>query len=129
MTFPIALSLYGLIALVIVGMSIMHTYATQGFAFGFSANRDARPETAFGLRITRSLQNQTESAAYAVPAMLAAYLAAPEHPGVAIALTVLVLGRALYVPLYWSGISFVRVPAFVMGTLSSLYLIYIAATA
>jgi uncharacterized MAPEG superfamily protein len=126
MTISSALAALGFLTLFIVGTSIMHTYATQGFAFGFSANRGDHKISPFGLRLRRSLQNHVEATAYAVPALLAVQFATPDHPHVALTASILVLGRALFIPLYWSGVSFIRVPAFLLGTLSSLYLIYLA---
>ena len=67
MTFVTALVLYGLLTLVLLGNEIFYTYATQGFGYGFSANRGPVERSPLALRIQRAYQNQVESAAYGVP--------------------------------------------------------------
>ena len=119
-----ALALFGLITLILVGLEIMFTYATQGFAFGFSANRHPVARSALGLRLQRTYQNHVESASYGVPVLVAGALAGLQGPGVELAALFFVVGRAAFAVLYLTGIPFVRVPAFVMGTLSTLYIAY-----
>lgn len=122
MSFLSALALFGLLTTALVGFEIMYTYATQGFGFGFSSNRPQVEISKFGLRMKRTLQNHIESAAYIVPTLAAAHLAGLHGNGVELSALLMVLGRAAYVPLYYSGLPFVRVPAFVLGTLPSMYL-------
>lgn len=117
-----ALASFGLLTLCLVGFEIMYTYATKGFGFGFSSNRPDAPMSKFGIRIKRTLQNHIESAAYIVPALAAAAITGTQGEAVELAALLIILGRAAYAILYYSGLSFIRVPAFVMGTLSSLYL-------
>lgn len=122
MTFIQALVAFGLITLLLVGFEIFYTYATQGFLFGFSSNRPTGTLSPFGLRIKRTLQNHIESAAYCVPILVASALTNLTGSGVEIAALLIVIGRAAFALLYYSGISFIRVPAFVLSTFSSLYL-------
>lgn len=117
-----ALALFGLITLMLIMIEIMYTYATQGFGFGFSSNRPQVQLSAFGLRMKRTLQNHIESAAYIVPALVGAQLAGLHGENVALAGMLIVFGRAAYAVLYYSGVPFIRVPAFILGTLSSFYL-------
>jgi len=118
-----ALASFGLVTLALIGFEIMYTYATQGFGFGFSSNRPTVEISTFGLRVKRTLQNHIESAAYIMPALVAAHLVGIRGSGVEIAALLIVVGRAAFALLYYSGIPFVRVPAFVMGTFSSIYLL------
>jgi uncharacterized MAPEG superfamily protein len=122
MTVEAALASFGLITLALVGFEIMFTYATQGFAFGFSSNRGAPELSPFATRLKRTLQNHIESAAYIVPALVAASVAGLSGNGVQTAALLIVLGRVLFPVLYLSGVPFIRVLAFVLATLSSLYL-------
>ena len=119
-----SLVLFGLLTLILVGTEIMFTYATQGFGYGFSSNRGAVERSPFALRIQRTLQNHVEAAAYGVPVLGAAAIAGLQGTDVELAALIFILGRAGFVVLYYSGISFIRVPAFVMGTLSTLYIAY-----
>ncbi|PCJ10662.1 MAG: hypothetical protein COB16_01355 [Rhodobacteraceae bacterium] len=119
-----ALVLFGLLTLILLGTEIMFTYATQGVAYGFSANRGPVERSPLGLRIQRAYQNQVESAAYGVPILAAAAIAGLQGPGVEIAALSFVIGRVAFAVLYYTGITFVRVPAFLMGTLSTLYIAY-----
>lgn len=117
-----ALAWFGLITVVLVATEIMYTYATQGFGFGFSSNRPQVELSAFGIRMKRTLQNHVESAAYIVPALAAAQLAGLRGDHIELAALLIVCGRAAYAALYYSGLPFIRVPAFMLGTLGSLYL-------
>jgi uncharacterized MAPEG superfamily protein len=127
MSYPMALALFGLTSIAILMAEIMYGYLYFGFGFGWSSNRPVNPErSAFGVRLQRTWQNQVESAAYIVPALVAAMVLQVEGGGMAAML--IVIGRAAYAPLYLSGIPFIRVPAFVLGTFSTLYLIYLVLT-
>lgn len=128
MTLISALASFSLITLALVGFSIMYTYATQGFGFGFSSNRGTPEVSAFATRLKRSLQNQTESAAYIVPALVAAIYVGLEGSGVELAALLIVLGRAAFAILYLTGVTFVRVPAFVLAACSSIYLVFLVLT-
>lgn len=117
-----ALGAFALITISMIGFEIMYTYATQGFGFGFSANRPTVPLSKLGLRMKRALQNQTESAAYIVPVLVAVQLLGLTGDNISFLLLLIVLGRAAFAILYYTGIPFIRVPAFVCGTFPSLYL-------
>lgn len=119
-----ALVLFGLLTLIMLGIEIFFTYATQGFGYGFSANRGPVERSPLALRIQRAYQNQIESAAYGVPVLVAAAVAGLQGTGPEMAAFIFVAGRAAFAVLYYSGVTFIRVPAFLMGTLSTLYIAY-----
>jgi uncharacterized MAPEG superfamily protein len=123
MSFTTAIALFGLITLMLISTEIMYTYATQGFGFGFSSNRPQPVLSAFGLRLKRTLQNQIESSAYVVPALAAAQFTGLQGHGAAVAALLIVVGRAAFALLYLTGVPFIRVPAFVAATFSSLFLL------
>jgi len=126
MAYTTALVLFGLLTLLMLGLEIMITYATQGFGFGFSANRSTKVERpAFALRIQRAYQNQVESAAYIVPVLAVAAFVGLESGSAELAALLVVIGRAAFAVLYYTGIPFIRVPAFVLGTLSTFYIAYV----
>ena len=124
MAFTTALFAFGVITLMMLGLEISTTYATQGFGFGFSSNRAKIERPALAQRIARAYQNQIESAAYGVPILAAAAISNLQFGGAEMAAMLFVIGRAAFAILYYSGISFIRVPAFVMGTLSIFYIAY-----
>lgn len=124
MTFTTALALYGLLSLILIGNEIFYTYATQGFGFGFSANRKVVEKSPLGLRIQRTYQNHVESASYGVPVLAAGALTGLQGSGPELAALLFIVGRAAFAVLYYTGIPFVRVPAFGMSTLSTLYIVY-----
>jgi uncharacterized MAPEG superfamily protein len=125
MEYTTALILFGLLTLVMLTIEITTTYATQGFGFGFSSNRSASVDIpALALRIKRAYQNQIESAAYGVPVLAAAALTGLQSSSAETAALLFVVGRAAFALLYYSGIPFIRVPAFGLGTLSTLYIAY-----
>ncbi|MBT3790433.1 MAG: MAPEG family protein [Alphaproteobacteria bacterium] len=125
MAYTTALMLFGVLTLVMLSIEITMTYATQGFGFGFSSNRDPNIERpAFALRVQRAYQNQIESAAYGVPVLAAAAITGLQSGSAEMAALLFVVGRAAFALLYYSGVSFIRVPAFAMGTLSALYIAY-----
>ncbi len=130
MTFTAALIAFGLLTMVMLMIEIFFTYATQGFGYGFSANRNtALDYSPLALRIKRAYQNQIESAAYGVPVLAAAAITGLQGSGAELAALLFVIGRVAFAGLYYSGIPFIRVPAFGMGTLSILYIAYALATA
>lgn len=124
MAFTTALVLFGVMTLLMLGLEICYTYATQGIGYGFSANRAVVERSPLATRIQRAYQNQIESAAYGVPVLAAAAVLGLEGNGAEVAALVFVLGRAAFALLYYSGIPFIRVPAFLMGTLSTFYIVY-----
>lgn len=128
MTFLAALTLFGLITIMMLGLEIMFTYATLGFGYGFSSNRPKVEKSPLGLRIQRAYQNQAESAAYIVPILAAAAFSGLQGHGAELAALLTVLGRGAFALLYYSGIPFIRVPAFVLGTFPTLYIAYLLLT-
>ena len=121
-----ALIWFGLITVVVLTLDIWFTYLTKGFGYGFSSNRSGGERTGLGLRLQRSLQNQMESAAYVVPALGAGIFLGLDGQGVQIAALLIVLGRAAFLPLYWTGVPFIRVPAFAVAILGSVYILVVA---
>jgi uncharacterized MAPEG superfamily protein len=117
-----ALAAFALTSIAMIGFEIMYTYATQGFGFGFSANRPKVVLSPFAIRVKRALRNQTESAMYIVPLIVAVHLLGLTGSEISLALTLIVFGRMAFVLLYYTGITFIRVPAFVCATLPSVYL-------
>ena len=77
------------------------------------------------LRIQRAYQNQVESAVYGVPVLAAAAITGLESGSAETAALLFIIGRGAYALLYYSGISFVRVPAFALGVLSTIYIAYV----
>lgn len=129
MSFTTALVSLALLTLGMVGIEIMFTYATRGFAFGFSSNRDPATEySQLALRIKRAYQNQVESSAYLVPVLAAAAISGLQSESAEIAALVAVAGRTIFAILYYTGLPFLRVVGFVMGTLSTLFIVYVLLT-
>ena len=124
MTFITALIVFGIITLLMLGLEIASTYATQGFSFGFSSNREIVEPPPLALRIQRAYQNQVESAAYGIPILSAAAISGLEFSGAETAALLFVVARAAFAILYYSGVHFIRVPAFLLGTLSIFYIAY-----
>lgn len=124
MAFTTALIAFGIITLLMLGLEIMTTYATQGFSFGFSANRAIVDRPPLALRIQRAYQNQIEAAAYGVPILAAAALTNLQFGGAELAALLFVVGRGAFAVLYFTGIPFIRLPAFMLGTLSIAYIAY-----
>jgi len=119
-----ALVWFGVITFIVIAVEIMFTYATQGFGFGFSSNRPVVEKTALGLRIERVYRNQVEASAYVVPILGGAALMGLATPGVQLAALLVVLGRAAFCLLYYTGIPLIRVFAFVTVSMSLLYILY-----
>ncbi|NOX39613.1 MAG: MAPEG family protein [Alphaproteobacteria bacterium] len=125
MAYTTALYLFALLTLLMLNVEIMFTYATQGFGFGFSSNRNPAAEfSPLAVRIKRAYQNQIESAAYGVPVLAAAALTDLQSPSAETAAMLFVLGRALFTVLYYTGIPMARLIGFGMGALSIFYIIY-----
>ena len=129
MEYTTALYATGLITFVLMLVEVNFTYGTQGFAFGFSNNRDPSAEfSPLAQRIKNAYNNQVESAAYSVPVLAAAAFTGLESSGAETAALIYVIGRAIYGPLYYSGIPYLRLIGFGMGTLSMIYILYALGT-
>lgn len=126
MTPETAIAAFGLITFATIGFEIMYTYATRGLAFGFSSQRPIVEKSGFALRVERVYRNQVESAAYILPALLTALYTQASIPALATVLLLIVLGRAGFVLMFYSGITFIRVPFFVLGSFGSLYILIMA---
>lgn len=125
MQYTTALALFGLITIGMLMVEMSFTYATQGFGYGFSSNRDPSPQfSELAKRINRAYENQVEAAAYIVPVLGAAALLNLQDSGAETAAMLIVIGRALFGPLYYTGIPFIRVIAFGMGTFSTIFILY-----
>jgi len=125
MAYITALYLFALLTLLMLNVEIFFTYATQGFGYGFSSNRNPSAEfSPLAVRIKRAYQNQIESAAYGVPVLAAAALSDLQSPSAETAAMLFVLGRLLFALLYYTGIPMARLIGFGMGALSILYIIY-----
>ncbi|MEM7489509.1 MAG: MAPEG family protein [Pseudomonadota bacterium] len=122
MTATAALILYALTSMTALTVEIVYAYATRGFGYGFSSNRPAIERTRLGLRLERAWRNQVESAAYVLPVLTAAAATGVSGPGVPLALTAIVAGRAAFVLLYYTGLPFARILGFSAASLGSLYL-------
>lgn len=123
-----ALIWFGVITFVVIGVEIMYTYATQGFGFGFSSNRPVVDKSGLALRIERTYRNQVEASAYVVPILGGAALMGLSSPGVQMAALLVVLGRAAFCLLYYTGIPFIRILGFLTVSLSLLYILYSVVT-
>ena len=121
MTPTLALVLYALVTMTALSIEIFYTYATQGFGFGFSSNRPLVEKSPLGKRVQKAYENQAESAAYIVPVLAAAALVGLDSPDILLACAIIVVGRAAYVPLYYTGVTFIRILAFTPASLGSLY--------
>ncbi len=129
MEYTTALFFIGLIAVVLLIIEVNFTYATQGFLYGFSSNRSPSAEfSPLAQRIKSAYNNQIESTAYIVPVLAAAALTGLESSSAETAALILVIGRAIYGPLYYLGVANLRLVGFGMATLSLLYILYALGT-
>lgn len=127
MEYTTALYFIGLITFVLLFVEINYMYATQGFAYGWSNNRN-KSEAVFSpmaQRIKNSFNNQVESATYSIPVFATAAFTGLESSGAETAALIYVIGRAIYGPLYISGIPYARLIGFGMGSLSMIYILYV----
>jgi uncharacterized MAPEG superfamily protein len=122
MTITTALVGFALLTMTIITFEIIYTYVVRGFGFGFSSNRPQVDLSRFELRMKRILQNHTESAAYIVPTLLGVHISGLSGTNVEIATLLIIVGRAAYAVLYYTGVPFIRIPAFSLASLSTLYL-------
>ena len=123
-----ALIWFGALTFVVIAVEIFYTYGTQGFGFGFSSNRPMVEKTPLGIRIERTYRNQVEASAYVVPILAGAALMGVDGPGVQLAALLVVIGRAAFCVLYYTGIPFLRIIGFGTVSLSLLYILYTIAT-
>ena len=125
MDYTTAILSLGLISILMLVVEVNFTYATQGTKFGWANNRPDVEYSALALRIKNAYGNQVESISYTVPVLVAAALSGLDHSGAEIAALAIVAGRAIYGPLYYTGIPYARLVGFGMATVSTLYIIVI----
>jgi uncharacterized MAPEG superfamily protein len=77
-------------------------------------------KSGLALRIERTARNRVEAAAYVVPSLGGAALMGPSGPGVQTAAMLVVLARAAFCGLYYTGIPVIRVLGFLTVSLSQL---------
>ncbi|MCP4448996.1 MAG: MAPEG family protein [Myxococcales bacterium] len=123
MSFSLALVIFALNTIILLLVEVGYTYSHFGTQFGWSSNRptDAKRD-ALGVRIRRAFQNHIEAAAYAVPVLGVAAITGHQHGGAEIAALLFVVGRAAFGPLYYTGVPFIRLPAWGMGWISIAYI-------
>ncbi len=123
MTFTTALVAFAVISLIYLMIEVFYTYHTFGTGYGWSSNRKTEKELPdLGKRIKNTLQNQVESATYIVPVLTVAIATGLEHSGAEIAALLIVIGRAAFGPLYYTGVPFIRIPAWGLGWISTAYI-------
>ncbi|MFY0681101.1 MAG: MAPEG family protein [Thalassovita sp.] len=128
MTLVMALISLTVLTMTLLAVELMFTYATLGFGYGFSANRAPVERSKLAKRIQNTYQNQVEANAYAVPVLAAAALVGVHSPQAQTAALIFVLGRVAFAGLYYTGIPFVRIPAFLVANLALAYIVYAVLT-
>ena len=129
MDFTTALITFGAISLIYLFIQVNFTYAYFGFGYGWSSNRKTdKVLSPIGKRIANTWQNQVESASYIVPVLGMAAFTGLEHSGAQTAALLIVLGRAAFGPLYWTGVPFLRIPAWALAFFSTAYVTYVLLT-
>jgi uncharacterized MAPEG superfamily protein len=122
------LFVFAAMSFALVSFSVLYTYASQGFGYGFSANRPQVEKSAFYRRVDRTYMNHVENAALVVPLLAAIALLGLDSPEIRTGVLVLILARIGFALGYLSGIPYARLPFFMAGSLTSLYLLYVAMT-
>jgi len=125
MTFTVALLSFAILTMILLANQIFFTYATQGFGYGWSSNR--KSEVSFSplaKRISNALDNQVASAAYIVPVLAVAAIVGLQDPAAQTAALLVIIGRAAFSVLYYTGIPFVRLLGFLLANLSTLFILY-----
>ena len=123
MRFEIALVAFGFLTLMYLFVDLAYTYRFFGLAYGWSSNRTSNKVLPpIGQRIKNTFQNQVESATYIVPVFAAAAITGLEHQGAELAAVIVIGARALFGPLYYTGLPFARVPAWAVGWVATAYI-------
>ena len=121
MDFTTAILCIGLISIIMLVIEVNYTYASQGTAYGWSANRPSVEISPLGQRIKNAYSNQVESISYTLPALAGGAIMDIDHADAHTAALIIVLGRAIFGPLYYSGVPYGRLVGFGMGTVGSIY--------
>jgi uncharacterized MAPEG superfamily protein len=119
------LFVFAAMSFVLVSFAVLYTYASLGFGYGFSANRPQVEKSAFYRRVDRSYMNHVENAALVVPLLGVIALLGLDSPEIRTGVLVLICARIGFVIGYMSGIPYARLPFFMAGSLTSLYLLYL----
>ena len=106
MDFTTAILCIGLISIIMLVIEVNYTYASQGTAHGWSVNRPSVEISPLGQRIKNAYSNQVESISYTLPALAGGAIMDIYHAGAHTAALIIVLGRAIFGPLYYSGVPY-----------------------
>jgi uncharacterized MAPEG superfamily protein len=125
MTFAVALLAIALLTFTLVLIEVSYVYMNLGFAYAWSSNRPVVERQPLGTRVQRTLANQVEACAYALPVLTVAAIVGLNSPAAETAALVHVVARATFVILYFTGIPLARVPAWGIGWLPIAYIGYV----
>ena len=116
------LAAYGLIVIAMLFVQIALVIQRMGIMFVASPRDDAPKVGGVAGRAVRTVDNSIAAMALFAPAVLALYVQGAGTPGTEIAAIVFLVARILFIPVYLSGVYFVRGPVWMTGLIATGYL-------
>ena len=117
---------YGLLIVALLVVQVLMVIRRMGLMFVASPRDDAPKVTGIAGRAIRTVDNSIAAMALFAPAVLALHVQGAETAGTAIAAWIFIVARILFVPIYLSGVYFVRGPVWMAGLFSTGYLYWMA---
>ncbi|MEZ5752908.1 MAG: MAPEG family protein [Paracoccaceae bacterium] len=116
------LAAYGLLIIAMLFLQIALVIQRMGIMFVASPRDDAPKVGGIAGRAIRTVDNSVVAMALFAPAVLALYVQEAGTAGTETAAIVFFVARVLFIPVYLSGVYFVRGPVWMTGLFATAYL-------
>ena len=118
------LATYGLVIIALLMVQVALVIQRMGIMFVASPRDDAPKVDGIAGRAVRTVDNSIAAMALFAPAVLALHVQNAGTQGTATAAIVFLAARLAFVPVYLSGVYFVRGPVWMTGLFATAYLYY-----
>lgn len=116
------LATYGLIIIALLLMQVGLVMQRMGIMFVASPRDDAPKVTGVAGRAVRSVDNSIAAMALFAPAVLGLHVQGISTSGTVLATQIFLVARLVFVPVYLTGVYFVRGPVWMTGLFATAYL-------
>ena len=120
------LAAYGLMIIVLLLVQVLMVIREMGIMFVASPRDDAPKVTGVAGRMVRTVDNSIAGMALFAPAVLALHVLGVSTSGTVLATQIFIVARIAYVPIYLTGVYFVRGPTWMVGLFATGYLYWTA---
>ena len=120
------LAVYGLVVIALLVVQVLLVIQRMGIMFVASPRDDAPKVTGVAGRAVRTVDNSIAAMALFAPAVLALNVQDISTGGTVLAAQIFLVARLAFIPIYLTGVYFVRGPVWMTGLFATAYLYYMA---